>query len=158
MKKHVRFAVFIFLIVIVPACASPIRSAEPDPSFDQVETLVALTFQALAPETAAMSTPEPGSSSSLFPHSLYFLGTDNQAISQIFRMERDGKTKTQLTFEPVNVWDYDISRADGSMAYEANNQLVLVHADGSNRRVLVEGEPHPEGRGLYHPVFSPDGL
>ena len=158
MKKHVRFAVFIFLIAVVPACASPMRAGTPDPSFDQVETLVAMTFQALAPETAAMSTPAPASSSSLLPHSLYFLGTDNQAISQIFRMERDGKTKTQLTFELVNVWDYDISRADGSIAYEANNQLVLIHADGSNRRVLVEGAPHPEGRGFYHPVFSPDGL
>jgi Tol biopolymer transport system component len=72
-------------------------------------------------------------------------------------MERDGKTKTQLTSEPANVWDYDISRADGSIAYEANNQLILIHADGSDRRVLVQGGSHPEGRGFFHPVFSPDG-
>jgi WD40-like Beta Propeller Repeat len=156
-KKHVRFAVFLFLIAIVPACASPVRVEQSDPSFDQVETLVAMTFQALAPETAAMSTPAPGSSPNLLPHSLYFLGNDNQAISQLYRLERDGKTKTQLTFEPVNVWDYDISQADGSIAYESNNRLVLINADGSNRRVLVEENTNPDGHGFYNPVFSPDG-
>ena len=145
------------LIAIVPACASPIRQGESDPSFDQVETLVAMTFQALAPETAAKSTPGPELPVSLLPHSLYFLGNDNQAVSQIFRMERDGRTKTQLTFEPANVWDYDISRADGSIAYETNNQLILINADGTNRRVLVQGGSNPDVHGFYNPIFSPDG-
>lgn len=157
MKTQARFAVFLFLIALVAACASPVRVAEPDPSFDQVETLVAMTFQALAPETAGMSTPAPGLSSNLLPHSLYFLGNDNQAISQLYRLERDGKTKSQLTFEAANVWDYDISRADGSIAYEANNQLILINADGSNRRVLVQESANAEGPRFYNPVFSPDG-
>ena len=156
MKKYIRFPVWMVLITLMAACASPVRVAEPDPAFDQVETLVALTFQALAPETAAMSTPAPDSGS-LLPHSLYFLANDNQAISQIHRLERDGKTRTQLTYEPTNVWDYDVSRADGSLAYETNNQLVLINADGSNRRVLVEGTPAPDVRGFYNPIFSPDG-
>jgi Tol biopolymer transport system component len=156
-KKHVQFAVFMALIAIVPACASPIRGGESDPSFDHVETLVAMTFQALAPETAAKSTPVPESSPNLLPNSLYFLGNDDQAISQIFRMERDGRTKTQLTFEPGNVWDYDISRANGSIAYEANNQLILINADGSNPHVLAEASPNADGRVFYRPVFSPDG-
>jgi hypothetical protein len=93
----------------------------------------------------------------LLPRSLYFLGNDSQAVSQIYRMERDGRTKTQLTFEPSNVWDYDISAADGSLAYEVDDQLVLVNADGSNRRVLVQGNPEPDIRGFYNPIFSPDG-
>jgi hypothetical protein len=88
---------------------------------------------------------------------LYFLGNDNQSISQIYRMERDGKTKTQLTFESINVWDYDISVTDGSLAYEVNNQLLLINANGSNRRVLVEGTANAEGRVFYNPIFSPDG-
>jgi hypothetical protein len=156
-KKHLRFAVFIVFFAIMAACASPVRVGESDPSFDQVETFVAMTFQALAPETAAMSTPAPESVPSLLPHPLYFLGNDSQAISQIYRLERDGKTKLQLTAEPVNVWDFDVSRADGSIAYEVNNQLILVNADGSNRRVLVEGVPSPDVRGFYNPIFSPDG-
>jgi hypothetical protein len=72
-------------------------------------------------------------------------------------MERDGKTQTQLTFEPVNVTDYDVSLADGSLAYVASNQLLLANADGSNRRVLIDGGSGPDLRGFYSPVFSPDG-
>ena len=157
MKKHVRFAVFFVLIVIVAACASPIPMDETQPSFDHVETAVAMTFQALAPEATNLSTGVPAVPASLLPHSLYFLGNDNQAVSQIYRMERDGVTKTQLTFEPTSVSDYDVSPVDGSLAYEVDNQLVLAHADGSNRRVLVEGNPDPNIRAFYNPVFSPDG-
>ncbi len=158
MKKHVQFAVFFVLIAIVAACASPIPMAETQPSFDQVETVVAMTFQALAPEATNLSTRVPDVPAGLLPHSLYFLGNDNQAVSQIYRMERDGVTKTQLTFEPTNVWDYDVSAADGSLAYEVDNELVLVDADGSNRRVLVQGNPDSDIRASYYnPVFSPDG-
>jgi hypothetical protein len=72
-------------------------------------------------------------------------------------MERDGVTKTQLTFEPTNVVDYDVSAADGSLVYAVDNHLVLANADGSNRRVLVQGNPDPNIRAFYNPVFSPDG-
>jgi hypothetical protein len=130
---------------------------ESDPEFDRVETLVALTFQALAPDSAAISTPAPESAPGLLPYPLYFLGNDSLAVSQIYRLERDGKTKIQLTAEPSNVWDFDISRAEGSIAYEVNNQLILINADGSNRRVLVEGVPNPDIHGFYNPIFSPDG-
>jgi hypothetical protein len=157
MKKHIRFAVFFILIAIVAACASPIPMDETQPSFNQMETAVAMTFQALAPEATNLSTRVPEGQASLLPHSLYFLGNDSLAVSQIYRVERDGVTKTQLTFEPTNVWDYDVSAANGDLAYEVDNQLVLVNADGSNRRVLVQGNPDPEIRAFYNPVFSPDG-
>jgi Tol biopolymer transport system component len=35
--------------------------------------------------------------------------------------------------------------------------LILVNADGSNRRLLVEGASQGKVRGFYRPVFSPDG-
>jgi WD40 repeat protein len=157
MKKRLRLfaALFIFAVAVV-ACISPITTGEAQPaSSNDVATVVAMTLQALAPQAAPTGVPE--SSLSLLPHSLYFLGHDSQAISQIYRMERDGKTKTQLTFEPVKVWNYDVSPADGSIAYQVNNQLILVNADGSNRRVLSEETPNPEVGGSYHPAFSPDG-
>jgi len=157
MKKQLRLAAFLFLPILVMACVPPARTNETQPSSaNEVETIVAMTLQALAPATpTATSTPEP--SASLFPQSLYFLSNDTQAVTQIFRMERDGKTKTQITFETGNVWDYDVSAATGSIAYEANNQLILLSASGSDRRVLVEGLPDPVARGFYKPVFSPDG-
>jgi len=151
MQKYVRqFIVFLLLTITVVTGSSCVTAGEVQSSSSgEVATTVAMTLQALAPEAAG--TP------SVLPQSLYFLGSDSQAVTQIYRMERDGRTRTQLTFEPVNVWDYDVSRADGSLAYEVNNQLVLVNADGSNRRVLVDGPSDPDARGFYSPTFSPDG-
>jgi hypothetical protein len=157
MKNHIRFAVFFALIFIAAACASRIPMEETQPSFNQVETAVAMTFQALAPEATNISTSVPEGPASLLPRSLYFLGNDTLGVSQIYRMERDGVTRTQLTFEPANVVGYDVSAADGSLAYEVENHLVLANADGSNRRVLVQGNPDPNVRAFYKPVFSPDG-
>ena len=90
----------------------------------------------------------------LLPHTLYYLAYGGQ----VFRMEHDGKTVIQITFEPANVTDYDVSPMDGSVTYVTNNQLILVQADGSNRRVLVDGGAR-EGNNPWvtSPVFSPDG-
>lgn len=99
---------------------------------------------------------QPPPSGSLLPHTLYYL-----ADGQVFRMERDGKTSTQLTHEAVAVGRYDVSLADGSVAYVANNQLLLINADGSDRRLLLDGGPvdpnNPIGNSLHGAVFSPDG-
>ena len=142
MKKHMqRPAAFLVLIVVLAACTSPFGTGE-NQSSDQVATAAAMTLQALAPEVAATSLD-------LLPHGLYFLGNDNQSIMQIYRLERDGRTTTQLTFEPASVDDYDISSADGSIVYVMNNQLLWVNADGSDRHLLVDGGTQP--------VFSPDG-
>jgi hypothetical protein len=150
MGKHLRrLAAFLTLTIIAVACALA-RNNETYPySTDQVATTVAMTLQALAPQASDSPAGVPASSTSLLPQSLYFLGNDSHAISQIYRMEREGKTKMQLTFEPVNVVDYDVSLVDGTIAYVAGKQLLLANADGSNRRVLVD-----EGQ---HPIFSPDG-
>jgi len=141
MKKDFRpFATFLAVAFAILACSS---------SFEVVGT---------QPPSAGQSNTSAVVSDELLPHTFYYLGTDNAGLTQVFRIERDGKTVTQLTFEPVNVLDYDISLSDGSLVYEADNQLILVNADGSNRRLVVEGIPNPNNvRGFYHPVFSPDG-
>lgn len=149
MNKHLRrFAVLVFLATTLAACVSPLGSGQTQPaSMDQVATAAAMTLQALAPEAA--DTSSRPLATNLFPHSLYFLGKDSQSLTQIYRMERDGQTKIQLTFEPLNVEEYDVSLADATIAYVSGKQLLLANADGSNRRVLVD-----EG---YDPVFSTDG-
>ncbi len=151
MKKYLqRLAAFLGMIVALAACAAPFGTGDPQSS-DRVATAAAMTLQALAPEAV-------GTSTSLLPHLLYFLGRDNQTISQIYRLERDGKTKTQLTFEPVNVDDYDVSLADGSIVYVMNNNLYDL-ATGVNSLVI---EDHPTDGSMpletYAPAtFSPDG-
>src|SRR5262245_44746880 len=138
MKKDFRLvAAFMTLALAILACSSSVEVVKTQPP---------------PVEQSNTSVPTPIVDESLLPRSLYYL-----ANGQVFRMEPDGKTQTQLTFEPVNVLDYDISLHDGSLVYEVNNQLILINADGSDRRVLVEGPLRPAERGYYQAVFSPDG-
>jgi hypothetical protein len=164
MNKRIRFfSAFLILAIAVLACSlSPFGvDGTQTSSPDQVATAVALTLQALTPDVHG-TTPEPSAvPAGLLPHTFYYRGTDNTGLTQVFRIERDGTTQRQLTFEPVNVNDHDVSLADGSVAYVANNQLLLVNADGSGRRVLVDGGPVDENNPfistITSPVFSPDG-
>jgi hypothetical protein len=56
--------------------------------------------------------------------------------------------------------DYDVSPVDGSVAYVANNQLLYINADGSERQVLVDGgavDPNnPFISTISSPVFALD--
>ena len=164
--KKAFFVVVIVSVLALSACASPTGVDPTQPSSsDQVATVVAGTMQALSSNTPAAVTPE--SPAELLPRTLYYLGNDGVSnIAQIYRLERDGKTTTQLTSEPncKGVDGYDVSLVDGTLAFVADNQLLLVNADGSNRRVLVDGGPNTDGNDpcvfkdpLSNPVFSPDG-
>ncbi len=118
-----------------------------------------MTLTGAAPGTRY--NPGPDGSAGILPHIFYYLGTDSAGLTQVFRIERDGTTQHQITSEPVNVNDYDVSVVDGSVAYVANNQLLWINADGSNRRVIVDGgavDPNnPFISNMSSPVFSPDG-
>jgi hypothetical protein len=174
MRKHFRpFIAFLILTIVTLACDLPIPSAPtspsgatPTPPFspEQVGTVVAMTLTALAPEgadpTATGPVVETPGGRTLLPRSFYYLGIDSAGLLQVFRLERDGVTQRQITAEPVTVNDYDVSPVDGSVAYVANNQMLLVNADGSNRRMLVDGGPvdpnNPFISTISSPVFSPD--
>lgn len=150
MNNRIRiFSAFLALTMIVLACSFP----SPAPT-ESVGTPI--------PEASAEPSAQPSASpAGPLPHTFYYRGTDSVGRTQVFRIERDGTTRRQLTSEPVDVTDYDVSRADGSVAYVANNQLVFVNADGSGRHVLVDGEPVDENNPfltvINSPVFSPDG-
>ena len=108
-------------------------------------------MQALTPGGLnAEATPAPTfPGGGLLPHSLYFLNNDSSGFVQIYRLETDGTTNRQISFEPGNVESYDVSPVDGSVAYSSNNQLLLVNADGSGRRVLVDGGPLGSDESYY---------
>lgn len=161
MNKQFRpIAAFLLLTLAMIACALPPGGSPTTP--DQVATAVALTLQALTPVTDGGTTPTSvPDETSLLPHTLYFINNDSAGVSQVFRLERDGETTQPVTAEPVGVGNYDVSPTDGSVAYVANNQLLLVNADGSGRRMLADGgaiDPNnPFATSLSSPVFSPDG-
>ena len=148
---------FLALMSTAFACTLPFGTQQP--SGDQVATIVASTLQAPTLVSSVGETPVP-EATGLLPHTFYYLGNDSTGLPQVFRLEKDGKTVKQITFEPTGVGRYDVSLMDGSVAYVANNKLLLINADGSGRRVLVDGGPvDPNNRNeniLHHPVFSPD--
>ena len=173
MSKYFRpFIAFLILGIVTLACDLPIPvpvppasgTATPPFSPEQIGTAVALTLTAAVPGGVDPTATGPGfatpGGSALLPRTFYYLGSDSAGLIQIFRIELDGVTQRQITAEPVSVNDYDISRIDGSVAYVANNQLLLINADGSDRRVLVDGgavDPNnPFLSTISSPVFSPD--
>ncbi len=174
MNKHIAPLIVCFTLTIaILACAFPVpsvgqpaprnSSASPDPN--QVSTIVALTLTALVPggdsPTAPVTTSAPGLPAPRLPRTFYYLAPDSRLLTQVFRLERDGTTRRQVTSEAGNVSDYDVSPVDGSVAYVVNNQLLYAQADGSGRRVLVDGgarDPNnPFLNNVSSPVFSLDG-
>jgi hypothetical protein len=163
MLKHRALLAGLILTAAALACAAPVDVLPPETP-ENVETIVAQTLEALTQAAAPPADPSAGETPAparLLPHPLHFLENDAAGLLQIFRLGVDGATLTQLTFEPTAVEAYDVSPVDGSVAYVTNNQLYLVNADGSGRRMLVDGGvPDPNNgflNNLNGAVWSPDG-
>lgn len=154
MRRTTRIFPFLFMLLAL-ACANPPGGTAPEHPVS-VETIVAATFEALT-----QAAPPP-STSNLLPSSMYFLSADSIGRSQVFRLDSDGVTVTQVTFEPASVSEFDVSLTDGSVAYISNNQLLNINADGSNRAMLFDGgavdNDNPFLTIVRSPVWSPDGL
>ena len=138
MKKMLTAILVLSLAAL--ACATQLTGPS---SPTNVETVVAETMQALTPNTpsSVATSTLPPETSGLLPHPLYYLNNDSAGFLQVYRLEMNGETVEQITFEPSNVNTYDVSQVDGSVAFISNNQLLLVNVDGSNRRILVDGGP-----------------
>jgi hypothetical protein len=143
-----------------PAPGATVPTPVPPPQAPPTSGLTSPpTSRALPP------SPTPGASAPRLPASVYYLArsTDEPRLWQVWRLEADGTTKVQLTFEKDGVDSFSVSRADGSLAFVSGNQLFLVDPDG-NRRLLADGtlvDPGIEDyihRGFVgSPSFSPDG-
>ena len=99
----------------------------------------------------------------LLPHSVYFRINQNE-VSQVWRMERDGQMLRQVTTEETGVDSFAVSARDGTLAFVTANRLYLVDAKGENRRLVADGSlVKPVGEEaifqteVSNPVFSPDG-
>ncbi|MBI3162352.1 MAG: PD40 domain-containing protein [Chloroflexi bacterium] len=159
--KRSFFAAIVALTLAVLACASPLSGSTPA-SPPNVETVVAATFDALtAPAPTEAGVTPPPSTVGLLPHSMYFIGNDGAGLAQVYRLEKDGKTITQLTFEPAAAESYDVSPIDGSVVYVSDNKLYTVNADGSNRSMIFDGGQvdvnNPFINQVRSPVWSPNG-
>jgi hypothetical protein len=100
-----------------------------------------------APTVAAEPTALP-QAGALLPAPLYFVA-DN---GQIWRIERDGVTRRQITFERERVGQFDIARGDNALVYlvGSNENRQIVRLDESGRREMLSGP-------VFSPRLSPDG-
>jgi len=127
-KRRVRFVLALFLLagVGLVACAAPSSQPSAAPS------------TTIAPDTAAtlcgFATPAPAAPG-LLPAPVYFLGSD----SQIWRLDTDGSTLSQITHETAPVRYFDVSPANGALAYIVSNMLVCADSLGGSRTLLVQG-------------------
>jgi hypothetical protein len=71
---------------------------------------------------------------------------------QIWRMERDGQTRRQLTFESSDIFDFDIGAADNALAYVIGEgaERTIVLLDASGRTELMRGP-------VWGPRIAPSG-
>jgi Tol biopolymer transport system component len=121
-----------------------------------------------SPAGAITVTPPPEQpqstatgSQTVLPAPVYFIGQDGQ----IWRLEADGATISQITHEPAPVTEFDDSPKDGTLAYVSSNALIISDAQGGNRRVMLSGpalSQSPDATyilsSLTKPRWSPDGM
>ncbi|MGB7539370.1 MAG: NBR1-Ig-like domain-containing protein [Anaerolineales bacterium] len=116
------------------------NAGHPVPGPDGLPLTLPVTIEVLPPATAVL------------PNSLYFL-SDRSGSAQIWRMENDGATVTQITNEPAAIDAYALSPEGGTIAYTCQNQLILIRRDGTDRRIAVDFGADRGGS----PAWSPDG-
>ena len=100
----------------------------------------------------------------VLPHAVYFLSDMGGDGLQVWRLDADSITQTQITFEPGGVTGFDVSPVDGRVAYTTNNQIYVVDANGADRRLLADGGPVDNSSEDFHYhrkisglSWSPDG-
>ena len=78
--------------------------------------------------------------------------TDRSGVANLWAMNVDGTAAHQLSTELTAVLDYAVSPDGNSFVVGDGRRLVMVDADGSNRRVLTE-----EGFLEFDPTYAPNG-
>ena len=165
----------VLTVLMTAACAPAQSSPTPAPIVSTIPVLSATAAPTMPtqPPTTSTATPEPTLTSeptatppavpTVLPAPLYFLAPSG-ATPQIWRIETDGTTRSQITQETAGVTDFDVSAGDGSLAYVSGNALITTDGLGNNRSVLVQGPPLASERDesyytteVTRPRWSPDG-
>jgi Tol biopolymer transport system component len=97
------------------------------------------------------------------PASVYYLKGSAEEV-QVWRLETDGITASQVTHEAEGVDDFAVSPADGSLAFVSANQLFLQSPGGRERIRIADGTRVTEvaedlviRNAVAAPTVSPDG-
>jgi hypothetical protein len=181
MKKKF-LLIFSILVLISLACSVSGNNNSTDPNPSDIATRVAATLASQGIESTDSSgessppadepsfpTEEPLTPTEIFitptedpdlllSNSLYYISESSPYIFQVYRLERDGITITQITNEPTGLINYTVNPINGTVAYVVNNQIYLIGPDGSGRVMLVDGGPVDEDSNIYIYLENVGGL
>ena len=120
----------------------------------QIQTLTALPTVTMTTTPTLTSTPTlspaptmvptRGPLAKLLPAPLYFtsFSPDDKTPHQVWRLERDGYTLRQITYEEKGAGLSDVA-VDGRLLYYSDNNLFVSDALGGGRDLVVKGLPPP---------------
>jgi len=149
----------------VEETAVPVATTTPPPAEATLPVPVATTTPPSAEAVLAVpvATTAPPPAVATLPAPIYYINADD---SQIWRVEVDGITLTQVTDEDAPVAEFDVSPHDGALVYVSGNQLIYAStALGGTRSVLIPGNPDFVAEdylsvasfGVSRALWSPDG-
>lgn len=98
------------------------------------------------PTTEAPTETEVSATGGLLPAPVIYLGVEDQVEpaapgkQNLWRLEVDGLTATQITDEVLPVTGFSVSPVNGAIVYTtfSDNDLYLINDDGSERVLLVD--------------------
>jgi Tol biopolymer transport system component len=101
----------------------------------------------VAVETSQPTVDEPVGpiAEGVLPAPVIYLGAEDEPVApgkqNLWRMEVDGVTATQITDEVVPITSFAVSSVNGAIAYTtfSENDLIRIEADGGAREVLFDG-------------------
>src|SRR5512139_3740090 len=159
---------FALTILMAAACIPELPGTRTAPNVNTIPAQTPTPLPIVSTIPALTETPEPAptqppAAPAVLPAPLYYLAPSG-AAQQIWRIETDGTTRTQMTQESAGVSDFDVSASNGALVYLSGNTLITADGLGRNRSVLVQGPPlAPERDESYYttevtkPRWSPDG-
>jgi hypothetical protein len=149
-RFYIVFAIAWLLSACAPSAPSvgPVATEVPSVSPTSEEPDLVATP---SPSTASVDPVGEGASPDgmTLPAPLYFVAF---ADGQVWRLERDGQTLTQITFEASPIIAYDLAPNGSDLVYlfQGDGQQVVAIIEGGERREMLYGD-------LAHPLFGPDG-
>jgi Tol biopolymer transport system component len=163
MLRHKLTAIMLVLFAtLAVACTGDTQAptstaAEADPQAAAIPTDAPTPQpEPTAQPTAAEALPPPPTDDApaVLPAPLYYI---DEGDGQLYRLERDGSSRVQVTYEPDPVDEFAVGTE--RVAYVTNNTLYLVDLFGAGRTAIAEGAPDAEDffERLRDLTWHPDG-
>jgi len=152
---------WLLILITISSCGNTEDTALTDLPAIATQTQLSQTVSPTEPIIAGESTAKP-EERSVLANGLYYLAQDANGIYQIFRLDKDGKSIEQKTFETSDISSFDVSPRDGKLAFVVENNLFTMASTEDNRTTVLEGpllenDADRKVRAIKNPLWAQDG-